>query len=171
MEKSNSLQVLTLAMEREKGGHDFYLDVATKTNDPKGKSMFEWLARQEMNHYQKLSGQREALAQDRGWQKISEPAEPALGKSEFPQISEVSGEVKANTGELDALKVGIEAEKESIALYHQAANDSTNQDAKEMFLRLVEEEQGHLELLETEYEWLRQAGYYFTVHRFTLRAP
>lgn len=171
MDKSNALQVLNLAMEREKGGHDFYLDAAAKTNDPKGKSMFEWLARQETNHYQKLSSQRDALAQDRGWQKISEATESTIGRSEFPQIFEAPGEVKANTGELDALKVGIEAEKDSIALYGQAANDSTHEDAKEMFLRLVEEEKGHLELLETEYEWLRRAGEYFTVHRFTLKAP
>jgi len=171
MEKTGALQVLTLAMEREERGRDFYRDAAAGTIDPKGKSMFEWLARQEMNHYQKLSSQREALAQDRGWQKPSEAAEPALGSSEFPPMSEVSGEVTANAGELDALRVGIEAEKQSIALYSQAAQDSTNQDAKEMFLGLVDEEKGHLELLETEHEWLRQAGYYFTVHRFTLKAP
>jgi rubrerythrin len=157
-------------MEREKGGHDFYREAAAKTSDPKGKSMFEWLAKQEMNHYQKLSSQREALAQGKVWQEPSETAEPALGRSEFPQISEASGEVRVNTGELDALKVGIEAEKESIALYRQAAQDSTNEDAKEMFLRLVAEEEGHLELLENEFEWLRRSGAYFTIHRFSLKA-
>ena len=170
MEHEDALQVLTLAMEREKGGHDFYRDAAEKTSDPKGKRMFEWLARQEMNHFQKLSSQREALAENKEWGKPSEVAEPALKKSEFPQISEASSEVKVNTGELDVLRMGIEAEKDSIALYGQAAVDSTNEDAKAMFLGLVEEEQGHLELLETEYEWLRKAGAYFTLHRFSLRA-
>lgn len=170
MERENALQVLTLAMEREKGGHDFYRDAAGKTSDPKGKRMLEWLARQEMNHFQKLSSQREALANNGEWQKPSEVAEPALNKSEFPPISEASGEVRASTGELNALRMGIEAEKDSIELYRQAAVDSANEDAKAMFRGLVEEERGHLELLETEYEWLRKAGAYFTLHRFSLRA-
>lgn len=171
MEKSNALQVLALAMEREKSGRDFYLDAATRTIDATGKSMFEWLARQETNHYQKLASQREALAQNGGWQRLPEETDSPLDEGEFPQLSEVGGTVRPSAGQLDALRTGMEAERESIALYGQAAQDSANEDARDMFLRLVKEEEGHLVLLETEYEWLRKSGYYFTIHRFTLKAP
>jgi hypothetical protein len=39
-----------------------------------------------------------------------------------------------------------------------------------MFEKLSKVEQGHLDLLEEEHEWLRRSKELFTIHRFTLPA-
>lgn len=167
------LKVLELAMERERGGREFYLKAAATTRDGKGKQMFEWLARQEELHLNHLTQQRDALARGGSWLRpeAKGPGEEPLKKTEFPKSAEVGGEVKPVTGELDALKIGIQAEKDSIALYSEAARTNDQPEAKAVFQRLVKEEQGHLDLLESEYEWLSKSKTYFTLHRFTLRPP
>jgi len=166
------LQVLELAMDRERGGREFYLKAAASSSDRKGKQMFEWLARQEEAHLKLLTQQRDALTSSGSWLRPQAGVtEEPVAKSEFPQQSEAWGKVQATAGELDALKVGIQAEKDSIALYSQAPQIADHPEAKAMFQRLVKEEQGHLDLLESEYEWLRKSKTYFTLHRFTLRPP
>lgn len=168
----SSLQVLELAMERERGGREFYLKAAASASDGKGKQMFEWLAREEERHLNLLTRQRDSLVSSGSWLRSQAGvAEEPLTKSEFPQISEVMGKVQAAAGELDALKVGIQAEKDSVALYSQAPQIADRPEAKAMFQRLVKEEQGHLDLLESEYEWLSKSRTYFTLHRFSLRPP
>ena len=167
------LQVLELGMERERGGREFYLKAAATTRDSKGKQMFEWLARQEEGHLNHLTRQRDALASGGPWLRLGADAmsQEPLRKAEFPSIAEARGKVEVMTGELEALKTGIQAEKDSIALYSEGARTSDRPEARAMFERLGKEEQGHLDLLEAEYEWLSKSKTYFTLHRFSLRPP
>lgn len=72
------------------------------------------------------------------------------------------------TTELDALKVGMEAEKQSIELYGNGARLASDPGAKALFQKLARVEQGHYDLLEEEYDWLKKSGAYFTLHRFSL---
>ena len=67
MEPDSVLQILALAMEREDGGHKFYLDAVNKTSDAKGKKMFQWLAEEERRHYNKLSLHPEGNHRQRPW--------------------------------------------------------------------------------------------------------
>ncbi|MDP2953585.1 MAG: ferritin family protein, partial [Chloroflexota bacterium] len=83
-------------------------------------------------------------------------------------ISEAAGLVSLQTGEMDALKIGIQTEKNDVAAYSRAARESPEPEAREMFSYLAKEEQGHQDLLESEHEWLRRSGEYFTLHRFNL---
>ena len=168
MSQASALQALDMAMEREKGGNRFYLEAADKTADSKGKRMFQWLAKEELKHLQWVEQQRQALIQGKKWQKVTGLDEPLIKKSDFPQPAESAGTVKPNTGELEALSLGIKAEKDSIALYTKAGQDTVDAEGKAMFTRLVQEEKVHLDILEEEYEWLRQSSGYFTLHRFQL---
>lgn len=168
--KLSPKEILELAMEREKGGQQFYAQAAATTQDAKGKQMFEWLAREELSHLKHLEEMRQALG-GRGKRgkrlAISEP----LSKGEFPSFPSGGAPVKPDTRELEALRLGIEAEKADINFYAQAAQTATDPDSRELFQKLVQVEQGHLELLEEEYDWLRKSRAYFTIHRFALRGP
>ena len=170
MSQASALQALDMAIERERGGNKFYLESADKTADSKGKHMFQWLAKEELKHLQWVEQQRQALIQGRKWQKVTGLDEPLIKKSDFPELAESSGTVKPNTGELDALRLGMQAEKDSIALYTKAGQETADAEGKAMFARLVQDEQTHLDILEEEYEWLRQSSGYFTLHRFQLPA-
>lgn len=167
MPLDNPIAMLDRAIEREKGGHDFYLKAAEKTQDAKGRQMFLWLAQEEMRHFNQLSRQRQSLVEEKRWQPAPPPVAP-VDKGSFPAISEAAGKIQASTGEMEALSLAIEAEKQSIALYSQGDREATDTEAKKVFSSLVAEEQGHLDLLEAELEFLRRAKTYFTLHRFEL---
>lgn len=168
MSQADALKALEMAMERERGGNKFYLEAADKTADAKGKRMFQWLAKEEMKHLKWVEQQKQALLQGKPWQKVSGLDEPLIKKTDFPEPAEPTGPVKPDTGELEALRMGIKAEQDSIALYTGAGKETADAEAKAMFSRLVQEEQTHLDILEEEYDWLRQSGAYFTLHRFQL---
>lgn len=172
-EKANDpLAVVDLAIEREKGGHRFYSESAAITQATDGQRMFKWLAQEELGHLKHLEEVRRSLLQTGKLPQakpgqssaISEP----LHKKDFPWSKEAIGEAKPDTKELEALRLGIKAEKEDIVFYSKAAAAASDPGAREMFNRLVAVEQGHQELLEEEYEWLRKSKSYFTIHRFTL---
>lgn len=167
MSAYNPIEILDRAIEREKGGHDFYLKASEKTQDGKGRQMFQWLAQEEMRHFSQLSRQRQSLMEEKKWQPAPPPVAP-VDKGSFPPVAEAAGEVQANTGEIEALSLAIEAETRSIALYSQGAREATDPEARKVFSSLVPEEQGHLDLLEAEREFLRRAKTYFTLHRFEL---
>lgn len=171
-EKLDALAVVDLAMEREKGGHRFYSQAAATTQAEDGKRMFNWLAQEEQGHLKYLEEVHRSLLQTEKWPAhqegqasgISEP----VSKKDFPWASEAVGQVRADTRELEALRLGINAEKEDAAFYAKAAAEAKDPGAKEMFNRLVAVERGHQELLEEEYDWLRKSKTYMTIHRFNL---
>jgi rubrerythrin len=166
--QAGALQALDMAMEREMGGNRFYLEAADRTIDSKGKHMFQWLAKEELKHLRWVEQQRQAIIQGKRWQEVAGLDDLLITKADFPEPAESAGTVKTNIGELEALSLGIKAEKDSIALYLRAGQDTIDIEGKAMFARLVQEEQTHLDILEEEYEWLRQSRGYFTIHRFQL---
>ncbi|MDO8634994.1 MAG: ferritin family protein [Dehalococcoidia bacterium] len=172
MVKQDALAVVELAIEREKGGHSFYTKAAETTQATDGRRMFNWLAQEELGHLKHLEEVRQNII-DTGKITAKKGGEGAgistpLDKKSFPWSSEAVGEAKADTKELEALRIGIKAEKEDIAFYTKAAVESTTPEAREMYNRLVAVEKGHQELLEEEYEWLSKSKTYFTIHRFNL---
>lgn len=167
METKGLLEIIDKAIEREDKARLFYLDASGKTGDSRGKQMFQWLAGEEQKHYQKLSQQRKELSKGGKWQSQLS-AQPPLTAADLPRMPEAAGEIKATSGEFEALQLGITAEKESIALYSKARALATAPEAKELFGRLADEESGHLLLLEEEYQWIKNSKEYFTLHRFSL---
>ncbi|MEE9203265.1 MAG: ferritin family protein, partial [Dehalococcoidia bacterium] len=164
MPLDNPVEILDQAIDREQGGHEFYLKAAQKTQDAKGRHLFQWLAQEELRHFNLFSRQRQSLVEEKQWQEAPPPV-PPVDKGSFPPISEATGEVRDSTGEVEALSMAIQAERDSIALYTHGAQEATDPEARKLFSSLAAEEQGHLDLLEAEQEFLRRARTYFTLHR------
>ena len=53
---------------------------------------------------------------------------------------------------VDAIKMAIEHEKQSVVFYQKAAKDAEDPGTKKMFLELVEQEVQHQQILENELE-------------------
>lgn len=142
------MDVLDLAMAREKMGHDFYLDATETTNNPSGQKVFHWLTRQEQTHFNALKRLRDALVRD-----APEEAEQSLTSSKIPQWP-IPGEVTESTDAQEALQMAIEAEKASVLFYRTAEQFTPDEGAKTIFSELVCEEQKHLQLLEIQLDAL-----------------
>jgi rubrerythrin len=167
--RMDAVEALKLAMEREKGANKFYRQAADKTEDPNGKKMFEWLAKEESRHLTKLRQQLRSVVDNSEWLEWRRATAP-IERTEFPPPSEVTGRVEVGAGERDALRLAIQAEKEAVDFYKEAEDSTPDLRGKAMFKALAREEEGHLALLEAELQWITQSRKYFTLHRFTLRA-
>ena len=161
------LAALASYIQAEIDGHDFYILAAQRTSDPRGKAMFESLARDEVGHRQKLEAQYASILEKGCWLSAEE-CEAAIAirkagkRSPFADYkSKVKTWIKKGAGDLDALKVGIEKEKESYSAYSEAAKKATHLEGAAMFRELAEEESGHLRLLENTYSYLADTGSWF----------
>ncbi len=157
------LHALDIALEREKGSHDFYSQAAEATHDIRGKEMFVWLAQQELGHFNSLRKLNEALLESDSEIKLGcLSAEDSKVIESMPK-SEVSGEVTATTTAIEALRLSMQAERASIELYRRAERSTTDSSVKMMFDELVAEEQNHLLLLEAQYKAIERLGTFVSI--------
>jgi len=164
--RMKAVDALKLAIERERGANKFYRQAADVAEDPDGKRMFNWLAKEEARHLAKLRQQLKSVLDNKWleWKRATAP----IDKTEFPSPSEARGTISASAGERDALRQAIKSEQEAIAFYKEAEDSTPDLRGKAMFKSLAREEEGHLALLEEELQWITRSRKYFTLHRFSL---
>jgi rubrerythrin len=71
---------------------------------------------------------------------------------------------------LDALRRGIQDEKDSIAFYSRQMEQAEDSDARAMYAFLIEQEQGHQTILEGEYDFLTKSGHWFGIPEFNVES-
>ena len=169
------LKVLRDAMELERRGHAFYLQAAEATKSPRGKSIFLTLARDELEHLKYLDDAFRSVLWDGTMPRMPEPAHsahaaPPKRPDVFPSPKDAAKEIKATAGETDALKRGMEAEQDSIALYSQALARAETEEEKLLFGSLVAVEQGHLTILQGECDYVNQTGFWMGHQEFSMES-
>lgn len=170
------LAVIKDAMELERRGHAFYLQAAETTGSRAGKGIFLTLARDELEHLAYLDKVFRSLvssgAMPAGLPEPSEAASvrPPSHPTVFSSPKEAADEIQASAGEIDALRRGIQAEQDSIALYGQALANATAPEEKRLFGTLVAVEEGHLAILQGEYDYITRTGFWFGFQEFSLES-
>jgi len=171
----DQLDALSLAVQREKEARRFYGDAAKKATNEASKNMFSWLASEEEGHikilekqFDRVKGEGKWLTEE-GWCSYGDISHP-IECTEFPSLSEAKYSIDENAPELEILKKAIEDEKEAVTYYADLAKNTTDPNGKEMLQKLSKVEQGHLDLLEEEHDWISKSKAMFTIHRFSLPA-
>jgi rubrerythrin len=145
------IDALEVSLSIEKQGFIFYDKAAKSAVDPRVQAIFLRLADEEKEHIQSLQNTARFL-------------QPALIKKSFPNTSKAEnfiknelegrvfptlendrGEVKSD---LEALNIGIEAEKRSIEVLVRLITDEKKMDVRVIFNHLLAEERKHLSALE-----------------------
>ncbi|MCL5074653.1 MAG: ferritin family protein [Chloroflexi bacterium] len=173
---------LQTAMQIERDGYAFYTSVATTTADAQGKAVFRTLAEDELSHLRTLESAYQSLAEVKRWPPLEQgiadrkvrtpPIFPKAEKGE-DDITPTSTSAPARgegDHELSALRRGIQAERDSIAFYTEAAAQASDPSGKVMYQYLIEEEEGHLLILQGEYDYLTRTGHWFGIPEFDLEA-
>ena len=137
----NEAEVLGTALNLERKGFIFYTEAEKKTENKTGKKMFAQLAGEEEEHIEDIK---------------------TMFKNLYPQKSDIDipvfdGDVSEYSGEVEALKIGIEMEKKSIEFYTEWAKGNLGT----LFNKLIEIEKSHLELLEAELDYVKKTGFWF----------
>lgn len=171
----NALDAVNVAIEMERSGHKFYTGAAALARDENGKEMFSRLANDELAHVYWLMAVRQSLIKTGEFGDVDQLVKDGGTASQedlpaFP-LSARGFEITPETRELEALEMGIQAEKDSIAFYEKAAEMTEDPAGRALFKRLADWEDEHRRLLEAEHDYLENSGFYLGIAEFHLEGP
>jgi rubrerythrin len=148
-EISENNEILEFAIGREVRANRFYISLAERMADPQMKELFLALAKDELNHKERLEFELVKRGQ------TVPPDNPAdEDEDEPPMIGTPNGLVMDYKA---ALEMMIQKENASFRLYADLAAKAQDNDSKEMLYELAEEELKHKMRFEHEYQHFIQA--------------
>ena len=155
-------RALKVAIETEEDGLDMYNAAAEKAENPIAKKMFEGLAEDEKHHLEMIKAIAEYMGLEGMWQAAREGTPTDRLETIFTKAREEVVEKEAPTAdEFQALGRAMKFEKNGHDYYVEAAEKATDEDAKELFERLAQEEDEHYRILESTREYLDRTGEWF----------
>lgn len=147
---------LSTAMKAERDGNSFYLMAANSTSDPKGRQMFEVLAREELDHLQFLKEHYDSLMQTGSLSTSAKLHERLDLAGSSPLFSDgLRKRIKEAHFEMSALSIGIQLEHDAMIFYRAQSDQTTSPEAKAFFAELALWEQGHYQALLKQQEELK----------------
>ncbi len=147
---------LKQAIEAEIDGYHFYMMAAQSTADPKGREVFETLAREEVDHQHFLRAQYRSLVET-GRVDAKAKLGPRLALTGSSPIftNELKNRTKAPNYEMSALSIGSQLEISAVNFYSTEADKASDPAVKAFYRELAEWEQGHYQALNRQLETLR----------------
>ena len=148
---------------------DLYRQAAEETTDEKGKQVFSTLAADEQRHIDYLEHKR------RQWQEEGvltfEPLDSLVPPAE--RFEAETAALQAQLGRDDRsdakrmLGKALQAEVETSAFYRRMV-DNMDGDARAMFARFLEIEDGHVAIVQAELDYISHNGFWFDFQEFDM---
>jgi rubrerythrin len=163
------LDAIKGAVQLEIDGKAFFDHAAEQTAHQLGKKMFQKLARDEVQHLKTFGELFTTVIGNEEWKKFVSEKE----KSKSPLIEElkarmVKKEQEERAGETEAIRIGMELERKAIDFFTNAAQKSGAPKAKDIFLKIADEERLHYDLLQAQYDSVANSGFWFDVAEFKM---
>jgi len=136
-------EILDYAIDREQDAHDFYMDLATRSEKPSMKQVFSQYASEELGHRRKLEGIKAG--------KILLPARKKVLDLKLADYL-VDVDPNADLDYQETLILAMKREKAAFRLYSDLANATDDPDVKLAFMALAQEEAKHKLRFEIEYD-------------------
>ncbi len=136
-------EILDFAIEKEEDAAQFYTDLAGRIEKAHMKKVFTSFAKEEQGHKAKLMGVKQGKF-----------AMPSKQKVQDLKIGDnlVNVELKPNLDFQDALILAMKAEKAAYKLYNDLSEATDDENARNLFLGLAQEEAKHKLRFEIEYD-------------------
>ncbi len=136
-------EILDFAIKNEEMAHDFYMEMASKSETPHVKKAFEEMAGEEKGH-------KQFLLQVKTGKRLfdSDSKIPDLKIADY--IVEVSPHSDMTYQEI--LTIVMKQEKAAFKLYSKLAEHTSDPQLRKTFQNLAKEEAAHKLKFETEYE-------------------
>jgi rubrerythrin len=152
-ERLNALQV---ALDNEMKEHRFYLKNAERTKNPVGKAMFQQIAGEELEHYERLKQLHENWQKEKKWPetvplKVKDTPVKTLVKE---AAKNAPAKAKGDAEDLKAVRTAIEFEANGTKYYTKLRDEATDQKEKAFFNLLANIEREHYASLKDTEEYL-----------------
>jgi len=150
------LNALQFALDNEMKEHKFYLKNAERTKNPVGKAMFQQIAGEELEHYERLKQLRENWQKDKKWPetiplKVKDTPVKTLVKE---AVRKDTAQAKGDADDLKAVRTAIEFEANGMKYYAKLSEEVTDQKEKAFFTLLANIEREHWASLKDTEEYL-----------------
>jgi rubrerythrin len=162
------IEVLAEALDLEQSGEQFYREAAESCEEEVSRKTFLSLAEQERLHAKYFQAFYDAMIAEHQWPaagtvKLEDLTLPELAKQVFQEaMPELGQEGPLMCARIQSLyDTAMEKERMSIALYEAQAQAAENEDEKSFFEFLVEQEKGHLTLLDNTQKYLDDPAHFF----------
>lgn len=151
------------AIQMEKDGHAFYKKAAAQTISEMGRTVFESLAADEFVHldtFQKIfQGKIDAVE----WETLVQSNTKYGDVSVFPKDLKAMENANPDSDELDALRMGMDSEKEAIDYYTSILNSTSDAEVKEILGEIISQEKNHYRVLQQEFSHLSSTGLWYDI--------
>ncbi|MFA5074233.1 MAG: ferritin family protein [Nitrospirota bacterium] len=148
---------LQMALKMETDAIQFYTEAAEKTKFPVGKKMFQTVAEDEKRHVEMINHIIQGL------QITSQDVSPLANiKSIFERMkNDMMKKAEASPDELEAFKIAMNMEQESVDFYKKTLAGATKEKEKALLERLIQEEEEHYRIFSNTYFYLENTRSWF----------
>ena len=143
MDFQSADQILDFAIKNEETAYKFYMNLANKTDKTHMKQIFTQYAKEEQGHKVRLESVKTGKSLNNSDEKIAN-----LGLAD--SLAEL--EMNPNLTYQDSLIIAMKAEKEAFRLYNELASVTDDENLKQLFMSLAQEEAKHKLRFEIEYD-------------------
>ena len=158
-------EAIQIARKMETDGIEFYTKAANEAANVQATTLFKSLAEDEKRHLSIVEDIGEGKGVD--VENLPEPAERI--KTAFSESKEqISEREIATAQEKDALNIALDMETKSYNIYEEAAEKTDEEEEKELFERLAQEENQHYKMLENTDEYLNENEKWFLTQEYGL---
>jgi rubrerythrin len=160
-------QAMRAAIDMEKSGHRFFTEASNKVKHEVGRKLFSRLAADEIEHMRTFEKIFNEVSGGADWKEAMKAIRPA---EKVPYFDDARKEFKAEamSVELDYLKKALDLERDAMQFFEKAIQDAESHEAKEIFKRILDEEQGHYDLIQSEIDSINGTGFWFDVNEFRM---
>jgi rubrerythrin len=157
------LNALDVALNNEMREHEFYLKNAARTKNPVGKIMFQQIAVEELEHYERLKQLHESWSKDKKWPdtvplKVKETIVKDILKD---VIKKAANAPAGDADDLKALEDAIDFEGQGATYYARLRDNVTEPKEKAFFELLANIEHEHYVSLKDTEEYLKDPASWF----------
>jgi rubrerythrin len=157
------LDALEIALTNEMREHEFYQLNAERTDNPLGKAMFETIAKEELEHFERLKQLHEVWEKNNSWPetiplKVNKTNVQNVLKDVLKRVAETP---HVDRDDLIAIRTAIDFECDGVMYYEQLKNGSTEPNERAFFNLLANIEHEHFcSLKDTEELLIDPAAWY-----------
>ncbi len=150
------LNALNIALKNESSERDFYLKNAERTRNPLGKAMFEQIADEELEHYERLKELHDRWAREGKWpETLPLKVKNTSVKNVLAKVVKTVSQMPQGDGDdLKALQTAIEFEAKGTAFYARLRDEVSNPQEKAFFDLLASIEREHYNSLKDTEQFL-----------------
>jgi len=164
MKEKENLNALEVALKNEMGEREFYLKNAERTKNPIGKAMFNQIADEELEHYERLKEVHERWERNEKWpETVPLKVKDTIVKDVLKEsVKNVDKMPERDNDDLKAIQTAIDFESKGASHYAKLRDDVSGAKEKEFFNLLAKIEHEHyLSLKDTE-EYLTDPSSWYT---------